>query len=261
MLRSIWNSRSAMNAQQEKLDCISNNIANINTVGYKKEDVDFQDLMYETLRRVGYPTNPDGINTINGTGVKTTNWISDTSQGSVRETGLRTDMAIDGSGFFRVTLPNGTPAYERSGNFSIDASGNLVDADGNKLEVNLTPEGTALFNSGTVFKDDNFTVDTKGRIYMNVGNNTILYGKINVYNVIGQDSMRSIGDNLFVPQDGAQMVLNDGADVLQGYLEQSNVDLGQEITDMILAQRSFELASKGLTTADEMWGLINSMRR
>ncbi|MCC9293998.1 flagellar basal body rod protein FlgG [Clostridium sp. WLY-B-L2] len=261
MLRAIWNSRSAMNAQQEKLDSISNNIANVNTVGYKKENVDFQDLVYETLHRVGYPTNAGGVNTINGTGVKTTEWIRDTSQGSMVETGLKTDMAIDGEGFFRVALPNGTSAYERAGNFSIDAAGNLVDPDGNRLEVNLTAEGSALFNSGTVFKEDNFTVNQKGQIYMKINNNSVLYGKINIYNTIGQDSMRSVGDNLYVPRNGVQMNLNNNADILQGYLEQSNVDLGQEMTDMILAQRSFELASKGLTTADEMWGLINSMKR
>lgn len=261
MLRAIWNSRSAMNAEQEKLDSISNNMANVNTAGYKKEDVNFQDLVYETLNRTGYPTNPDGTNTINGTGVKTTEWIRDTSQGSIRETGLKTDMAIDGDGFFRVALPDGTSAYERAGNFSVDAGGNLVDADGNKLEVNLTPEGTALFNSGTVFKDNNFTVDGKGQIYMNINDSSILYGKINVYNTVGQDAMRSIGDNLYVPENNVQMNLNGNANIIQGYLEQSNVDLGQEMTDMILAQRSFELASKGLTTSDEMWGLINSMKR
>jgi flagellar basal-body rod protein FlgG len=261
MLRAIWNSRSAMNAQQEKLDSISNNMANVNTAGYKREDTNFQDLVYETLNRVGYPTNPDGVNTINGTGVKTTQWIRDTSQGSIKETGLRTDMAIDGDGFFRVTLADGTAAYERAGNFSVDAAGNLVDADGNRLEVNLTPEGTALFNGGTVFKDNNFTVDAKGQIYVNIGDNSVLYGKINVYNTIGQDSMRSIGDNLYIPKDGVQMNVNGNADIIQNYLEQSNVDLGKEVTDMILAQRAFELASKGITTSDEMWGLINSMKR
>ncbi|MHC6179392.1 flagellar basal-body rod protein FlgG [Clostridium sp. JNZ X4-2] len=261
MLRAIWNSRSAMNAEQEKLDSISNNMANINTSGYKREDVNFQDLVYETLNRAGYPTNPDGTNTINGTGVKTTEWIRDTSQGSIRETGLKTDMAIDGQGFFRVALPNGTSAYERAGNFNVDEGGNLVDADGNRLEVNLTAQGTALFNSGTVFNDNNFKVDEKGQIYMNINDSSILYGKINVYNAVGQDAMRSIGDNLYVPENNVQMNLNGNANIIQGYLEQSNVDLGQEMTDMILAQRSFELASKGITTSDEMWGLINSMKR
>ncbi len=262
MLRAIWNSVSAMNAQQDKLNSISNNLANVDTVGYKKENVEFNDLVYETLNRKGYPTNPNGTNTINGTGVKATEWIRDNTQGPIQQTGLKTDMAIDGDGYFKVTLGNGTAAYERAGSFTVDRNGNLVDSNGNKLEVNLTAEGSSLFNSGMVFKDNNFKVDEKtGQIYMNVGNQSILYGRINIYNAVGQDSMKSIGDNLYQPANNVQMNINTKAHVIQGYLEQSNVDLGREITDMIMAQRSFELASKGLTTSDEMWGLINSMKR
>ncbi|MFL0195506.1 flagellar basal-body rod protein FlgG [Clostridium sp. WILCCON 0269] len=261
MLRAIWNSASAMNAEQEKLNSISNNIANSNTIGYKKEVVDFQDLVYETLNRKGYPVSAQGKNTINGTGVRTTEWLRDNSQGSLEETGLKTDMAIDGEGFFRVTLQNGTEAYERSGNFNVDSGGYLVDANGNRLEVNLTGEGTNLFNSGVLLKDNNFTVDKQGQVYMNVNGQSVLYGKINIYSAVGQDSMIPIGNNLYQPANNVQMNQNRGAGVLQGYLEQSNVDLSSEITDMILTQRAFSLASKGLTTADEMWGLINSMKK
>lgn len=261
MLRAIWNSVSAMNAQQDKLNSISNNLANIDTVGYKKENVEFSDLVYETLNRKGYPTNPNGSNTINGTGVKATEWIRDNTEGPIQQTGLKTDMAIDGDGYFKVTLKNGTAAYERAGNFTIDRNGNLVDSNGNKLEVNLTAAGSRLFNSGMVFKDNNFRVDENGQIYMNVNNDSVLYGKINVYNTVGQDSMISIGDNLYEPVNNVQMTVNTKAHVIQGSLEQSNVDMGREITDMIIAQRAFELASKGLTTSDEMWGLINSMKR
>lgn len=261
MLRAIWNSASAMNAEQEKLNSISNNMANAETVGYKREVVNFQDLVYETLDRNGYPVNAEGENTINGTGVRTTNWLRDTLQGSLQETGLKANMAIDGEGFFRVTLQNGTQGYERAGNFNVNSMGELVDPDGNRLEVNLTEEGTNLMNSGVLLNNDNFTVDKKGQIYVNVDDNSVLYGKINVYNAVGQDSMLSIGDNIYLPAENVQITENQDANILQGYLEQSNVDLGREITDMILAQRAFALGAKGLTTADEMWGLINNMKR
>jgi len=261
MLRAIWNSASAMNAQQEKLNSISNNMANVETVGYKKEVVNFQDLVYETLDRNGYPVNDEGQNTINGTGVRTTNWLRDTSQGSLKETGLKANMAIDGEGFFRITLQNGTQGYERAGDFNVDSNGELVDPDGNRLEVNLTEEGTNLMSSGVLLNNDNFTIDKKGQIYVNIDDNSVLYGKINVYNAVGQDSMVSIGDNLYLPAENVQITENQDANILQGYLEQSNVDLGREITDMILAQRAFALGAKGLTTADEMWGLINNMKR
>ena len=254
-------SASGLSAERLSMDTIASNMANAETVGYKREVVNFQDLVYETLDRNGYPVNDEGENTINGTGVRTTNWLRDTLQGSLKETGLKGNMAIDGEGFFRVTLQNGIQGYERAGDFNVDSNGELVDPDGNSLEVNLTGEGTNLRNSGVLLNNDNFTVDKKGQIYVNVNNNSVLYGKINVYNAVGQDSMLSIGDNLYVPAENVQVTENQDADILQGYLEQSNVDLGREITDMILAQRAFALGAKGLTTADEMWGLINNMKR
>lgn len=261
MLRVLWNSRGAMNAQQEKLDSISNNIANINTVGYKREDVNFQDLVYETLNRTGYPTNENSQkDIINGTGVKATSWIRDTSQGQLRETGSKTDMAIDGDGFFRVVLPDGSKAYERSGSFNIDAIGDIVDKNGNRIDIAFTEEGSQMFNSGKIFTSDNFAVNKNGEIYVSVDDRSVLYGKIDVYNVVGQDSLMSVGGNLYVPKNNAQMYANKDADILQGFVEESNVDAGKEMTDMIIAQRAFELGSRSLKTADEMWGLINSMK-
>ncbi|MBP2031401.1 flagellar basal-body rod protein FlgG [Clostridium algifaecis] len=256
MLRAIWNSVSAMNAQQNKLDSISNNIANASTVGYKSEDVNFQDLMYETLNRAGYPVNSSATTPlISGDGTKTTEWIRNTEQGSLLETNKKTDFAIDGQGFFRVTLPGSKVAYERAGDFNVDKAGNLVDSNGNKVEIIRNAAG-----NGQILTNDNFVVNSKGYVYIKNGNQDMLYGKINVYNVIGQDSMISIGDNLYTPKQGTQVYQNNNANINQGYLEQSNVDMGTEMTDMILAQRAFELNSKALTTSDEMWGLINSMK-
>ncbi|MDW8799640.1 flagellar hook-basal body complex protein [Clostridium sp. A1-XYC3] len=265
MIRALWNSRSAMNAQQEKLDSISNNIANVNTVGYKREDVSFQDLVYETLNRKGYPNNGNDPNEpLNGSGVRATEWIRDNSQGVLKETGAKTDFAIDGEGFFRVTLPDGRKAYERSGSFNIDSNGDIVDKSGNRLDIEFTEEGAELFNSGTNFSENNLIVNKDGEVFVNIQDNgqdrSIPYGKINIYAPIGQNSLSSIGENLYVPNPGVQMNEALDTDIMQGFLEESNVDVAKELTDMIVAQRSFELGSRGLKTADEMWGLINSMK-
>lgn len=265
MIRALWNSRSAMSAQQEKLDSISNNLANVNTVGYKREDVSFQDLVYETLNRKGYPNNGNNPNEpLNGSGVRATEWIRDNSQGVLRETGVKTDLAIDGEGLFRVTLPNGNKAYERSGSFNVDSNGDIVDKNGNKLDIDFTEEGAELFNSGATFSENNLIVEKNGDVFVNIQNNTeersVLYGKINIYSPIGQNSLSSIGENLYVPNAGTQMNGALDSDIRQGFLEESNVDVAKELTDMIVAQRSFELGSRGLKTADEMWGLINSMK-
>ncbi|WPC40980.1 flagellar basal-body rod protein FlgG [Clostridium sp. JS66] len=262
MLRILWGSKSAMNAQQEKLDSISNNIANESTPGYKREDVSFQDLVYETLNRKGYPNSGNNPKEpINGTGVKATKWYRDNTQGSLRQTDSKTDFAIDGEGYFRVTLPNGNKAYERAGSFNIDNNGDIVDKNGNRLDIEFTEEGSNLFNSGTVFTQDNFAVKENGEIYLNIdNNNSVYYGKINVYNPVGQEAFSSIGDNLYTANPGAQINIAQNSNVLQGKLEESNVNIGKEMTDMIIAQRAFELSSKAMKTGDDMWGLVNNMK-
>lgn len=260
MLRILWNGRSAMNAQQEKLDSISNNIANVNTVGYKREDVSFQDLVYESLKRTGYPTNDNQNQILNGTGVKAGQWIRDNSQGNMRETGVNTDLAIDGQGYFRVTLPNGSKAYERSGSFNIDSNGDIIDKNGNRLDIDFTQEGANLFNSGVIFTDNNFSVKGNGEIYLNYNNNSVYYGKINLYNPVGDNALSSIGENLYTANPGAQINGTGNANIMQGFLEESNVDIGKEMTDMIITQRAFELGSRALKTGDDMWALVNSIR-
>ncbi|AYD40664.1 flagellar basal body rod protein FlgG [Clostridium fermenticellae] len=260
MLRILWNSQSAMNAEQDKLDAISNNIANSTTAGYKRETVGFEDLVYETLNRTGYPNNGNNPKEpINGTGVKSTEWIRDTSEGTIQATGISTDLAIEGDGYFRVTLSDGTKAYERAGSFNIDSTGTIVDKNGNKLDIVMTEEGSELKNSGTFLTPENFNVSPDGSIYLNEDNRSILYGKINLYVPVGQTAFRSIGDNLYKPVDGAQ-ILTSNAKIQQGALEGSNVDMSTEMTDLIVAQRAFEIASKGVQTADEMWQLVNNMK-
>lgn len=261
MLRALYNSRSAMSAEQEKLDAISNNIANVNTEGYKREDVDFQDLVYETLNRKGYPvSNSTNKDPLTGTGVKASPWIRDNSQGRLENTGIGTDIAIDGEGYFKVITGDKSPAYERSGSFNINANGNIVDKNGNYLEINFTPDGQARLADEGGFKLNNFQIKEDGTVLLKQGNNLNEIGKINVYNVIGDDSMTSIGENLYVPKPGTNVFTVGNSDLLQGFIESSNVDIGKEMTDMIMAQRAFEMGSTGVKTADEMWGLINNMR-
>jgi flagellar basal-body rod protein FlgG len=251
-----------MNAQQDKLDSISNNIANESTVGYKREDVSFQDLVSETLNRKGYPNNGNNPKEpINGTGVKATKWIRDNTQGPLKQTDVNTDFAIDGQGYFRVTLANGSKAYERAGSFNVDNNGDIVDKNGNRLDIEFTQEGSNLFNSGTGFTSDNFSVRENGEVYVNTDSSSVYYGKINTYDAVGQEALSSIGENLYAANPGAQINVTQNTSILQGKLEESNVDVGKEMTDMIIAQRAFELSSKAMKTGDDMWGLVNSMRK
>ena len=248
-----------MIANQDKLDSISNNIANINTDGYKRVDVSFKDLVYETLDRTGYPVS--GSNTSaeasTGTGVRTSQWLRDYRQGNLTETKKITDLAIDGEGFFRVTMPNGEVAYSRSGKLDVDSMGRIVDNKGNFLEIQFN-EGYSKDN--VVFSKDNFSVNEFGNIVVQQGAGYAEVGKIPVFTSNGTNSFRSIGESLFVPVEGIEVYESTKSSILQGFLENSNVDLITEMTEMLMTQRAFELGSRGIKTADEMWGMANNLR-
>ncbi|BDR75864.1 flagellar basal-body rod protein FlgG [Clostridium tetani] len=287
MLRVLWSGRSAMYAQQEKLDAISNNVANVNTEGYKRQDVSFQDLMNETLDRRGYPVNEEGNrNLIHGTGVKTGPWIRDNTQGTLNNTGSSTDFAIDGNGYFKV-FSNDKEYYIRAGNFNLDNKGNLVDKNGNILEIdrnieNIIDEDEEYdfdddhyddyddyeedydddFDEGqrrTPLTKDNFYVEKDGRVYLKDAKKPRLIGKINVYDAVGENAFISVSDNLYKPVQGVNPEAVN-SDVLQGYVERSNVRMEKEMSDMIVSQRAFEFSSRAVKAADEMWGMINNLR-
>lgn len=269
MIRSIWNSRNGMSAQMEKLDAISNNLSNVNTVGYKRVDVSFQSLVQETLKRDGYPVN-DGVSDKNapstGTGVKASGLYKDNSQGTLMQTNNNTDLAIDGEGFFKVIDSNGNEAYSRSGVLQIDSNGKLVDSNGNTLVIlNENGQNVNTENSNIKFQKESFKVDEKGNILGNQYGNL----KIPVFNMIGQNSMKSIGENLYSPENiidnngnevQSEVYMSNNADILQGYIENSNVDIAKEMSDMIITQRAFQLNSSALKTADEMWQMSNNLR-
>lgn len=255
MLTTLWTSKSGLNANQEKLDIISNNIANVNTTGYKKVNAGFKDLISSSLDEWGNPLN-DKTATV-GSGVKVGNFTKDNSQGGLQTTNQKTDLALDGNGYFKVISSNGTEYYTRDGSFKLDSYGRLVTANGNILEVQYA-NGYSQNNTGLTA--DNFTINKKGEIFAENNGNFEKVGEIAVYTAVGNDAFTSVGDNLFKELNGVQVYRTLDADMYQGYLEVSNVDLSQEMTDMIVTQRAFQLSSKGITAADEMWEMINNLR-
>lgn len=268
MIRSIWNSRSGMSAEMDKLNAISNNMANVNTIGYKRVDVDFDNLVQETLKRRGYPVenNARGENNppYTGTGVKASEFIKDNSQGNLMPTDINTDLAIDGAGFFKVMDSNGNEAYTRGGSFGIDRDGTIVDNNGNRLVI-LNANGENVNVQGIGFTKESFIVDSNGNLQGDRYKNF----RIPLYNTIGDNSMKSIGKNLYSPEiivntDGTSRQVDvaetKDADIIRGFLENSNVDLGKEMSDMIITQRAFQLNSSALRTADEMWQMANNLR-
>ncbi|MBS5786949.1 MAG: flagellar basal body rod protein FlgG [Clostridioides difficile] len=251
MYTIINNSRAGMNSNQEKLNIVSNNIANVDTVGYKKINIEFSDLVNETLNRRTYPTGKNKIDT--GTGSKVTLPVRDLSQGPIRSTEIRSNLAIDGNGFFRVIKNDGKYTYTRDGNFSVDKAGNIVDARGNKLDVQ--------FNAGYNYANSNITnenlnIAKDGNIYVD----DIYIGKVNLYNSVGDDAFTSIGDSQYALKDDAALYIENNSSIEQGYLEMSNVNLQDEMVEMITTQRAFQLNSKGMNVADDMWSMANNLR-
>lgn len=260
MYTLLYTNRSSMVAQQNKLDAISNNIANVNTVGYKKVNVQFQDLYNNSLQRLGYPTTEGATNLYAGSGVKSTVALRQFTQGSFKETGANTDLAIDGQGFFRVYKQDGTACYTRNGNFKLDAQGTLVDNNGYKLSV-VNEAGNELNLSGQLkLKEGSFEIDKDGSLMIKTGDNFFKVGEVRTYDSVGGDGLLSTGESLYIPRENVDMVEVEDRNILQGYLENSNVDIGQEMTDMILTQRAFQLSSTGLKTVDEMWHMVNNLR-
>ncbi|MGL5615366.1 MAG: flagellar hook-basal body complex protein [Sarcina sp.] len=253
MYRILWNGQSAMNANQNRLDIISNNIANMSTNGYKRLDVSFKDLMSETLEKKGYPTNDKGAFT--GTGVKSTEAARDQSQSVLLATGTTTDFGIDGEGLFKVIGENGETFYTRDGSFTVDVNGDIVNSNGDRLAVELKPGyENHKFNARNLFIDKNGNISVK-----NEEGKFNEIGRIPLYSAIGDDSFTSVGRNMFKANVPVFEVKN--SNIYQGTVEGSNVDIGEEFSDMIMTQRAFQLGSKSINIADEMWGMVNDIKR
>ncbi|WP_120854200.1 flagellar basal-body rod protein FlgG [Helicobacter pylori] len=262
MLRSLYSATSGMLAQQTHIDTTSNNIANVNTTGFKKSRADFNDLFYQAMQYAGTNTSnttlsPDGMEV--GLGVRPSAITKMFSQGSPKETENNLDVAITGKGFFQVQLPDGTTAYTRSGNFKLDEQGNLVTSEGYLLIPQITlPEDTTQVNIGV----DGTVSVTQG---LQATSNVI--GQITLANFVNPAGLHSMGDNLFsiTNASGDAIVGNPDSQGLgklrQGFLELSNVRLVEEMTDLITAQRAYEANSKSIQTADAMLQTVNSLKR
>ncbi|WP_019878401.1 flagellar basal-body rod protein FlgG [Succinispira mobilis] len=263
MMRSLWTAGTGMRAQQSNIDVISNNLANVNTTGFKKYRPEFQDLMYQNLRPAGTTTGGDNNQVPTGLemghGVKHVANTRLYTQGNFQETGNATDMAIQGDGFFQITMPDGEIAYTRDGSFKIDADGRLTTADGYPLEPAVViPE-----NATSV------TISADGRVSVKIPGQTTSeeIAQLEIARFINPAGLDAIGQNLFkeTPASGVPTVSNptvDGAgSVLQRYLEMSNVQVVEEMVNMIVAQRAYEINSKAITTSDDMLGIAAGLKR
>lgn len=247
--------KSGMSAYQEKLDYLSNDLVNSSTTGYKSTDVGFKDLLTESLNRKGTPLVDK--TSISGTGVKLGINYAINKQGNLLTTGGKTDLAIDGKGYFAITQSDGSIAYTRDGNFKVDLNGALVDSTGAKVYVeyeNGASEGNPALDN------DNISIDEDGGISIKVGDEMAKIGTIPIFTAIGDKGFIPIGNSYFIPNSDAQVTLSNDYNIMQGVLEGSNVEPGEVFSDIILTQRAFQLSSKAITTADDLWSMINNMR-
>jgi flagellar basal-body rod protein FlgG len=262
MMRSLWSAATGMIAQQLNVDTIANNLANVNTVGFKKMRVDFQDLMYQTLRMPGSPSTqsvqlPTGLQV--GLGTRAAATVKNFDQGTFEQTGNRLDLVIEGNGFFQITLPSGQVAYTRAGAFKMDADGNVVTSDGYLLEPPITIPADAtdisIMNDGTVAVTVPGATDPR------------TVGTLQLAMFSNPAGLSNIGRNLYAATaaSGAAKVGGPGLDgmgtISQGVLELSNVQVVEEMVNMIVAQRAYEASSQAIKTADRMLETANNVSR
>lgn len=253
-MRALRTAASGMAAQQLNVEVISNNIANMNTVGFKRQRAEFQDLLYQNVERMGAQSSsqgtvvPTGIQI--GAGVKAGSVYRITEQGTPTQTGNRYDVAVDGRGYFQILLPSGETAYTRAGNFSLNAEGQLVTDDGYAVQPNISIPQDAVDVS--ISKTGQVQVISAGQTEPQV------VGQIELATFFNEAGLEAVGDNLLM-ETAASGPANVGApgevgfgQVLQGYTEASNVDAVAEISALIVAQRAYEMNSKVITTADQM---------
>lgn len=252
-MRSLWISKTGLDANQTQMDVISNNLANVNTNGFKRSTAVFQDLLYQTLRQPGGQSSeqtqlPAGLQL--GTGVHPVSTERLFTEGNLQATGNSTDIAIQGQGFFQVLLPDGTLAYTRDGSFQEDAQGQLVTASGFVVQPALTIPSTA--QSITVGIDGVVSVTLPGSV------TPTQVGTIQLANFINPAGLQAIGDNLYTatgasgnPTTGAPGANGIGT-LQQGYVESSNVNVVEEMVNMIQVQRAYDMNSKAITTDDQM---------
>ncbi|MBD9373864.1 flagellar basal-body rod protein FlgG [Rhizobium sp. ARZ01] len=260
-MKALAIAATGMNAQQTNLEVIANNIANINTTGYKRARAEFSDLLYQTERAQGVPNRanaaivPEGA--IIGLGVKTAAVRNIHLQGSLTQTGNSFDLALVGRGWFQIEAPDGTTLYTRSGAFNTNADGQLVTLDGYTVVPGITvpQDATAV------------TVNRSGQVFATVDGEEQDLGQITLANFVNEAGLEPLGENLFRETEASGDAIvgtpdeNGFAYLQQNYLEASNVDPVKEITDLISAQRAYEMNSKIIQAADEMAAVVSKNLR
>jgi flagellar basal-body rod protein FlgG len=260
-MRSLSIASTGMLAQQLNVEVISNNIANMNTTAFKRQRAEFQDLLYQNQRRVGSnssdanTTVPAGVQL--GLGVKTTAVYRITEQGNLTTTGNQLDLAMQGKGYFQITLPDSSVAYTRAGSFQIDQNGRIVTADGYPVS------GPNQISPNAI----DVTINPNGQVFVKLQGQTQLQsaGTFNLVSFVNDAGLAPIGGNNFAATTASGNPVTGTAGnqgfgtILQGFLESSNVNTVQEITNLITAQRAYEMNSKVISASDEMLSTINQL--
>lgn len=253
MLKSLWIAKTGLDAQQTQMDVVANNLANVNTSGFKRSRAVFEDLLYQTVRQPGAQSSqqtqlPSGLQV--GTGVRTVATERLFTQGSLQQTGNSKDVAIQGNGFFQVLLPDGSTAYTRDGSFHSDSNGQLVTSSGYVVQPAITlPANTQTL---TVARDGTVSITTAG----SAASTTV--GQLQLAQFVNPAGLEARGENLYVETaaSGTASTNVPGANgagfLVQGYTETSNVNVAEELVNMIQTQRAYEINSKAIQTSDQM---------
>jgi flagellar basal-body rod protein FlgG len=256
---ALWNAKTGLEAQQTRMSVITNNLANVNTSGFKRDRAVFEDLMYQNIRQAGAQSSqnsqlPSGL--MIGTGVRTVATEKLFTQGNIVQTGNSLDLAVSGRGFFQVTMPDGTTAYTRDGSFQVDSQGQMVTASGYLVQPGITLPQGAL----------SVTIGSDGTVSVLVAGNAAptQVGSLQLADFINTAGLQPIGNNLFLetaasgtPQPG-NPGLNGLGTLIQGSVESSNVNVVEELVNMIETQRAYEMNSKAISTTASMLQYLNN---
>lgn len=264
MMRSLWTSASGMTGQQFNIDTISNNLSNVNTTGFKKNRPDFEDLLYQTSRIAGTPATELTVvptNTQVGHGVKVAASQKIFTQGALQSTGNVADLALQGEGFFRIQMLDGTFGYTRDGSFKLDSNGQMVTSNGYRVMPEVVLPADFVRESFTVSQDGRLTVKVAG------SDDPVEVGQMQIYRFTNPAGLQAVGENTYKMTNASGDAIGgrpgfDGmGKIQQKFLEMSNVSVVKEMVNMIVAQRAYELNSKAIQTSDTMLGIANNLKR
>ncbi len=260
MIRSLWISKTGLDAQQTQMDVIANNLANVSSNGFKRSRAVFEDLLYQTIRQPGAQSSqqtqlPSGLQL--GTGVRPVATEKIHTQGNLQQTGNEKDVAIQGKGFFQVLMPDGSTAYTRDGAFQVDSQGQLVTSSGFPIQPAITIPQDA----------ETLTVGRDGTVSVQIAGETAptQVGTMQLVTFINNAGLQAKGENLFVETTASGTAntnapgQNGAGFLTQGYVETSNVNVVEELVNMIQTQRAYEINSKAITTSDQMLQRLTQM--